>query len=157
MVKFKNRYIAVEIQPRSKSKRYLHIKSPQLLSSLIHKIQYLHGDFGVAAVRSGLTVKYYNEVTRIALIRVQHGPHQFVTSSLPFVTKLDENYVSICILYTGATLKQCYKFIRNYQMTQLTKLWSTLKTEEEKKKMEESVRDFTNIISFESISKGKKY
>lgn len=44
------------------------------------------GDLGEAAVRSGLKCKYCNDQTRIAIIRIRHRPHRFVTSVLPLAS-----------------------------------------------------------------------
>lgn len=93
------------------------------------KVQQLHGDFGVAAIKSGFLAKYCNPQLRIALLRVRHGPHRFVASSLPFVNLIDGKKVVIRSLYTGATIRNCFKFLLKYQQqkiyTDLDKLKGT--------------------------------
>lgn len=122
---------------------------------MLNKIQQLHGDFGVAAIRNGFITKYCNENTRIALIRARHGPHRFVTSSIPFITKIDNLDVRLNTLHVGATLKHSFKFIQKHQKAYLDSMWSKLKTDEQRKQLEIAVMDFNRTdvaINIENIA-----
>lgn len=121
----------------------LSLVSKSLHDTVMNKIQQLYGDFGIAAVRTGFLMKYCNEHTRIAILRCRHGPHQFVTSSLPFITKIGKLDVSLRTLHVGATLKHSFKFIQKHQRAYLDKIWATLRTDEERKRLEVAVFDFT--------------
>ncbi|XP_026758081.1 ribonuclease P/MRP protein subunit POP5 [Galleria mellonella] len=155
MVRFKNRYVTVEIEaPEVPDSRPLYLKSKIFHESVINKIQQLYGDFGVAAVRTGLLTKYCNEITRIAIIRVRHGPHRFVVSSLPFITKIGKLETRLRTLHVGATLKHSFKFIQKHQRAYLDSAWCLLKTDEERKKLEAAVMDFTKTdvsVNLENI------
>lgn len=121
---------------------------------MLSKIQQLHGDFGVAAVTTGFLTKYCNENTRIAILRSRHGPHKFVTSSLPFITKIGKLDVRLNTLHVGATLKHSFKFIQKHQRAYLDRMWAKMPTDEERKKLEEAVMDFTKTdvaINIENI------
>ncbi|KAJ2952892.1 hypothetical protein O0L34_g7255 [Tuta absoluta] len=156
MVRFKNRYITVTISsPMVPENKPLSLKSNIFHDTVLTKVQELHGDFGIASVRTGFLTKYCNENTRIAILRSRHGPHQFVTSSLPFITKIGPLDVSIKTLHVGATLKHSFKFIQRYQRAYLDKMWGLLKTNEEKKQLEAAVMDFTKTdvkINIENIA-----
>ena len=52
---------------------------------------------------------YSNAETHLVLIQCRHGPHRLVASSLPFLTKINDEKVLPRLIYTGATLKNCYK------------------------------------------------
>ncbi|XP_047527992.1 ribonuclease P/MRP protein subunit POP5 [Vanessa atalanta] len=144
MVRFKNRYITVEIvSPTVPEYKALSLKSKLFNDMIFEKIQQLHGDFGVAAVKNGFLTKYCNENTRIAIIRSRHGPHRFVTSSLPFITRIGKLEVSLKTLHVGATLKHSFKFIQNHQRLYLENMWSKLRTDEERNAFEVAVKDFT--------------
>lgn len=135
--------------------RPLSLKSKIFHDTVLSKIQQLHGDFGSAAVRTGFLTKYCNENTRIAILRVRHGPHRFVTSSLPFITKLDSLDVRLNTLHVGATLKHSFKFIQKHQRAYLDSMWSKLKTDDERKILEAAVMDFTKTdvtINIENIA-----
>lgn len=133
----------------------LALKSKIFHDTILDKIQKLHGDFGVAAVRTGFLTKYCNENTRIAVLRSRHGPHKFVSSALPFVTKIGKLDVRLRTLHVGATLKHSFKFIMKHQRAYLDSMWSQLKTDEERKSLEEAVMDFTKTdvsINLENIA-----
>ncbi|CAH0406336.1 unnamed protein product [Chilo suppressalis] len=156
MVRFKNRYITVEITcPMVPNNKPLHLKSKIFHETVLNKVQQLHGDFGVASIRNGFLTKYCNENTRIAIIRTRHGPHRFVTSSLPFITKIDKLDVRLNTLHVGATLKHSFLFIQKHQRAYLDMMWSKLKTDEERKQLEAAVMDFTKTdvsINIENIA-----
>ncbi|KAM3963073.1 POP5 ribonuclease P/MRP subunit [Aphomia sociella] len=144
MVRFKNRYVTVEIEaPEIPDARPLHLKSRIFHDTVLNKIQQLHGDFGIAAVRNGFLTKYCNEHTRIAIVRVRHGPHRFVISSLPYINKIGKIEVRLRTLHVGATLKHSFKFIQKHQRAYLDSMWSIMKTDEERIKLEAAVMDFT--------------
>ncbi|XP_047512005.1 ribonuclease P/MRP protein subunit POP5 [Pieris napi] len=144
MVRFKNRYITIEISsPEIPERQPLYLKPSAIYEAILAKIQQLHGDFGVAAVRTGFLTKYCNENTRIAIIRCRHGPHQFVTSSLPFITKLGQYEVTLQTHHVGATLKHSFIFIQRYHRKFLDSMWSNLHSDEDKKALEIAVTEFT--------------
>lgn len=91
----------------------------------------MHGDFGVAAIRSGFTTKYCNENTRIAIVRTRHGPHRLVASCLPLINVLDKKNVNLVTLNTSATIRQCFKFLLKYQQSKLDIYCASLQAEEE--------------------------
>lgn len=133
----------------------LTLISKSFHETVMNKIQQLYGDFGVAAVRTGFLTKYCNEHTRIAILRCRHGPHQFVTSSLPFITKIGKLDVRLRTLHISATLKHSFKFIQKHQRAYLDKMWANLKTNEERKSLEAAVMDFTKTdvsINIEQIA-----
>ena len=69
----------------------------------------LHGDFGRAAVTVGLRSIYANTDTGLCLVQARHGPHRLVASALPFLTKINDEKVVPRVIYTGATVRNCYK------------------------------------------------
>ncbi|XP_031833915.1 POP5 ribonuclease P/MRP subunit [Nomia melanderi] len=143
MVRFKNRYIAFEITLGDKSDKQFPLKITTLHYAIQQKVQQLYGDFGVAAIKAGFSAKYCNEHTRIALVKTRHGPHRFLLKSLPLINDIAGRFVSVKILYVGATLKHCFLFIKKYQQTKLEQVWSTLKTNLERKNMENALMTLT--------------
>ncbi|XP_023703307.1 ribonuclease P/MRP protein subunit POP5 [Cryptotermes secundus] len=142
MVRFKNRYIVIEVNPTNmKHEAALILKPTSLYFSIIKKVQQLHGDFGVAAVKSGLAAKYCNKWTKVAVVRVRHGAHRLVASCLPLLQYVEKQNVIVRTLHTGATLRQCYRFIQHHQRSYLEKIWSRLKSEDERNMMEAALMD----------------
>lgn len=115
MVRFKNRYFAIELIPRDVPGHVpFEIGKLTLFNEIVKQVQVLHGDFGVGAVSTGLVAKYCNPYTKIALIRCRHGPHRFVATALPLINEINGKRVVIRILYMGATINKCYKYIVVY-------------------------------------------
>lgn len=133
MVRFKKRYFVVQLdrekdiydpynskrshnQPRAfQDAKPLNIPDGNLADAVKDLVQQIHGDFGRAAVTQGLRTIYCNPETHLVLIQCRHGPHRLVASSLPFLTKIQDEKVIPRLIYTGATIKHCYKRMEKYQ------------------------------------------
>lgn len=141
------RYLVVEVKQMGKTHEdSLHLAPAALHNSIMQKVQQLHGDFGVAAIRAGFTAKYCNEKTRIAIIRIRHGPHKLVASVLPCLSSVDNKQVVVNSLYTGATLRQCHKFLVNYQQNKFDQFCVGLKTDREKLAMREALLNLNAVL-----------
>lgn len=113
MVRHKNRYFAVELKVQDKPLHIpLQLKRSGIFSAVLGKVQEIHGDFGLAAVRQGFTTKYCNPYTKIVLIRVQHGAHRLVASVLPLIKSINNIPVQMTVLHVGATMMKCFKVIK---------------------------------------------
>nr|XP_003707449.1 PREDICTED: ribonuclease P/MRP protein subunit POP5-like [Megachile rotundata]XP_012150269.1 PREDICTED: ribonuclease P/MRP protein subunit POP5-like [Megachile rotundata]XP_012150270.1 PREDICTED: ribonuclease P/MRP protein subunit POP5-like [Megachile rotundata] len=139
MVRFKNRYITFEITPADKSDKPFPLKLMALHVAIQQKVSQLYGDFGAAAMKAGFTAKYCNIHTKIALVKSRHGPHKFLLKTIPIINDIAGRLVSVKILYVGATLKHCFLFIKKYQQQKLEQIWYTLRTETERKNMQEAL------------------
>ena len=117
MVRFKKRYFVVQLdrekdltKPRAfQDSKPLDIPDGILANAIKDIVQQFHGDFGRASVTQGLRTIYCNAETHLVLIQCRHGPHKLVGSSLPFLTKIQDEKVVPRLIYTGATIKNCYK------------------------------------------------
>ncbi|XP_076233815.1 POP5 ribonuclease P/MRP subunit isoform X2 [Calliopsis andreniformis] len=127
MVRFKNRYIAFEITLGDKSDKPFPLKITALHVAIQQKIQQLYGDFGVAAIKAGFTAKYCNVHTKIALVKTRHGPHKFLLGSIPFITDIAGRLVSA----------------KKYQQKRLEQTWNSLRTDMERKSMENALMSLT--------------
>jgi ribonuclease P/MRP protein subunit POP5 len=109
-----NRYFVFEISTTDGHSPLepLALNVKDIFYAILDATQEIHGEFGAAAVRNGLDVKYCNEYTRIGLVRSRHGPHRLVGSSLPFVSKIGKRSVKLYGIYTGATMVKCFKFLQ---------------------------------------------
>ncbi|ENN71360.1 ribonuclease P/MRP protein subunit POP5 isoform X1 [Dendroctonus ponderosae] len=136
MVRYKNRYIVLEVNSNTSSNSIdytpLKLTDSALNHSLHVKMQQLHGDFGIAAIRAGLYVKYINELTKVAVIKCRHGPHTLITSVIPFITHIESHNVSCNILYVGATLRKCFSFIKLHQERKCDEFCAHIDSEEAK-------------------------
>nr|CAG4641308.1 EOG090X0GYO [Eulimnadia texana] len=154
MVRFKNRYLVFEITPTNSGQMdplnpYM-LNSTDLYHAVMDVVEQIHGEFGAAAVNNGIDAKYCNEHTRMAVLRVRHGPHRLVSSSLPFLKKIGNRTVVLHSLYTGATLNKCFKFIKAFQKERLNQLLQLCKTETQREKL---VTAMSNYGDFEAANK----
>ncbi|KAJ8980910.1 hypothetical protein NQ317_011551 [Molorchus minor] len=148
MVRHKNRYIVIQINEIGKDeKAQSRFKAPLIYESIVNKVQQLHGDL-VWQPLAGFTAKYCNEHTRVAIIRARRGPHKFVTSSIQCIKSIDERKVVINILYTGATIRQCFFFLKTYQQKKFDEYSATLKTNDEKIALKEAMLNFEHVLAF---------
>lgn len=143
MVRFKNRYVTVEIVPTDGSEKPLLLKTIALHNAVQQKVQQLYGDFGLAAIKAGLNAKYCNAQTRVALIKARHGPHKFILNSIPLINDVGGRSVKVNILYVGATLKHCFLFLRTYQRKKLEEMWDSFRNDKQRKEMQEVLMTLT--------------
>ncbi|XP_055629064.1 uncharacterized protein LOC129770341 [Toxorhynchites rutilus septentrionalis] len=145
MVRVKNRYILVQLMCNNRSDTdAFSLNSSQLNNFLRQKIEKYYGEFGVASMLR-LHVIYFNEKTRLCIIQTRHGPHRFVTSILPLLTVADTESVRYRILYVGATLQQCQKFIVRYQQNYVNKMIGHYNGEAQKQRFVEEVSKIKKI------------
>jgi len=139
----------LEINPEFLHRWTLDIKDYDLALAVKDLVEHIHGDFGRAAITTGLRAIYSNPETHLALIQCRHGPHRLVASSLPFLTSIGNEKLIPKLVYTGATIKNCFKRMELYQKKQLEVAFHELKdiSNEEKKELEErmmSIRSMKN-------------
>ena len=167
MVRFKKRYFVVQFDrerdlydPLSnkdsfkkrafQDSRPLDIKDNDLALAVKDIVEHIHGDFGRAAITTGLRAIYSNPETHLAMIQCRHGSHRLVGSSLPFLTSIGNEKLVPKLIYTGATIKNCFKRMELYQKKQLEIALVESKNEmsnEEKKEIEKrmmSIRSMKN-------------
>nr|CAG4652277.1 EOG090X0GYO [Triops cancriformis] len=138
MVRHKNRYFLVEIQPQDakiKDLEPFELKPYELMHAIQHFVEQIHGEFGVAAIQPGFQAKYSNAHTRIAVLRARHGPHKLLASTLPFVTSIGRRDILLQTLYTGATLHHCFVFLKNYHKKKLEEALKSARTSDERSEL----------------------
>nr|CAG4646671.1 EOG090X0GYO [Macrothrix elegans] len=141
MVRFKHRYFAVELVPLDAhaERELLGINQWEILANILKVVEQMHGEFGAAAVKNSLQVKYCNKQTHTAVIRVAHGPHRLVGSSLPFLSKIKLAHVQVKGIYTGAAIIKCLHFIKKYNLEKLNEALKLCKSNEQKQKLSEII------------------
>lgn len=86
MVRAKYRYIVAQIRCNQRPEMQpLSISSEELYAQIKERIQKYYGEYGISSLLR-LNVKYFNEKTHLCIIQATHGPHRYVTSTLPLMT-----------------------------------------------------------------------
>ncbi|KAJ8681216.1 hypothetical protein QAD02_017003 [Eretmocerus hayati] len=143
MVRYKNRYVTIQVTTKDKSDKTLNLKTTDLHDAILGQIQSMYGDYGAAAIKAGFSAKYCNAHTKIALIKCRHGPHTFILNAIPNINDLGGKSVSLKIIYVGATMKHCFIFIKNFQRRKLELMWQKLKNDQEREKLEGALMTMT--------------
>ncbi|XP_055382670.1 ribonuclease P/MRP protein subunit POP5 [Condylostylus longicornis] len=141
MVRLKNRYIVGKIIPE-KDEKSVSFNENLITQNVLSQVEKNYGIFGKSALENGFRIKYCNDETRIVIIRCRHGPHRFVTSILPLMLVFGNHRAKFSILYIGATIMQCNKFIIKYQRNYLNQVVSEIKSAKERQDFIDNVMDF---------------
>lgn len=136
----------IEVEQVESNHKPLELKNSALYQGVIQTIQKLHGDYGIGASTAGFTAKYCNEKTGVGILRSRQGPHKFVASSIPFIRTLEYKPVKLNTLYMGTSMRQCFKFILQYQQKKFDKYCARLKTVEEKEALKKAIMNLDSVI-----------
>ncbi|GFR00070.1 nose resistant to fluoxetine protein 6 [Trichonephila clavata] len=85
-------------------------------------VEELHGDFGLASMLPGFTVKMFNRSTRMLILRVRRRVHSVLATSLPMVTSVEKVKLAIKTLHLSGTMRCAYKFVVNYDKEKLCEI-----------------------------------
>ncbi|KAJ6501888.1 hypothetical protein C8R45DRAFT_1051162 [Mycena sanguinolenta] len=88
MVRFKNRWLLVELIPASKAAETC-LDGQKIWTALKYSIVANFGDVGWGSVGLSLTVKYYSPTTNICIIRVARDHHQIARGALTLLTTIE--------------------------------------------------------------------
>ncbi|KAL6078490.1 Ribonuclease P/MRP protein subunit POP5 [Balamuthia mandrillaris] len=109
MVRFKNRYILVELRWREPATVDPSLDSGKILRALRNQISNDFGDWGLGAVSQSLQVKYFNHQTNMCIIRCPRDHYQMVWSALTLMTALNERPLILASLHVAGTIRSCQK------------------------------------------------
>lgn len=84
------RYVVVKVDLQNEKATNVAFTDTALYNCITRCVQKYYGDVGAASIRFGLKCKYANEQTRIAIIRIKHRIHRFVTSILPMASVVSQ-------------------------------------------------------------------
>lgn len=90
-------YIVVQVVPKDTQTKVLYLKEQVLAKCLLSHVQKYYGIYGVGLLEHGFRVKYCNERTKIAMLRCSHHSYRFVTSILPFITRVSAEKLVNCL------------------------------------------------------------
>ncbi|CAJ0599244.1 unnamed protein product [Cylicocyclus nassatus] len=142
MVKFKSRYILLEMENFSGNK--LSLTRAALFTTIAETVGDFHGDRGFAWVRTGLVVKVIDG--DIALVRVESSSEKFVTSVIPFITNINGTELFLRTLFIGRSIRACEKFLIKYRRKELYGLLRTAETGVEKNAILKAVNSVTGKL-----------
>ncbi|XP_063709131.1 uncharacterized protein LOC134837676 [Culicoides brevitarsis] len=108
MVRAKYRYIVAQIRCNNRPPMQpLSMSSEELYGNIKERIKKYWGDYGLSCLLR-LHVKYFNEKTHLCIIQATHGPHRYVTSTLPLMTMVGKEPARIRIFAIHYTTLAVY-------------------------------------------------
>jgi ribonuclease P/MRP protein subunit POP5 len=113
MVRFKNRYVLAEFQWQD-GKYDPNLANKDIYDAVKDSVAYHFGDLGAGFINSGLSIKYWNAVTGLALVRVPREHIQELRVSLTFLTQLKSRQLKVKSLHCSGTIRGCERAAVDY-------------------------------------------
>merc|ERR1719322_1922631 len=107
-MRFKNRYILLEIKSRNTLETALE-NSSDFLAALREEINDACGSIGYAKVFSSLRIIYYNMKANYIILRVSRDYFRLLKRSLFLMTSIKDIEVKFRILFTTGTIRSAEK------------------------------------------------
>ena len=108
MVKFKSRYILLEIigQSSTTGKHVSYrIKKEEIASRIMKETSHLFGDIGSGKLQN-FQVKYANEITNLVIIRISRESLKMLQTVLFFINEIEGKEVRFRIIHVSGTIKK---------------------------------------------------
>lgn len=113
MVRFKNRYILYEVIWKD-NRADESLNEASLLTVFRDSLATNFGDHGLASSAMSLTVKYYNPVTNLCMLRCGFQEYRQVWCALSMISEINNRRVMLHFLHLGGTLKTCQQATIGY-------------------------------------------
>lgn len=107
MVKFKSRYLLVELQYENESNNEVkQFDANQLYNHLIKQIKLLFGDTGIGKIRRNFQVKYNNNFTNLVIMRIGKEHLEILWTSLVLITNIEGYNLRFKVISVSGTIKK---------------------------------------------------
>ncbi|CAG9317609.1 unnamed protein product [Blepharisma stoltei] len=140
MVRFKNRYLLCELKWEDE-KYDPNIKNKDVYEAIKDSIGMNFGDFGIGLSVISLSIKYWNPVTNLFILRVSRECYRLVWAGLSLITHIRSRRVRPSVIYCAGTIRTCERkaalFIRNWLSKSKNPLERQLKELQAKSMMSE--------------------
>lgn len=111
MVRVKRRYIVIKINFKNCPTSNIP-DDKAFINELRDKIYQTHGDFGVACLNRGFSVKKYDPLDGNMILGVRREFHKMVMSNIPLICSVNRIPCSASIFHLSGTLRGCLKELK---------------------------------------------
>lgn len=108
MVRLKHRYLICQVLSESSSAVMEEFNIRDLLNILREKIITIWGDFG-AIHNSGISIKYFDEVSKIFVLRISRESEMEVHFALSLITTIKRNNIIVRALCVCGSIRTTLK------------------------------------------------
>lgn len=103
MVRVKRRYILLNVKLKGSQNQEAFVKE---VRSKVHQV---YGDFGVACLSRGFSIKKYEPKDGFMIISVRKGVHEMVISTIPLITSVENIPCCATIVHLSGTIRGSLK------------------------------------------------
>lgn len=118
MVRVKRRYVVLEIKYQCAKQKP---SQDLFLRELRDKIAHMYGDFGVACLNRGFSIKRYDPQDGFMILGVRRGVHEMVMSVVSLITKVDKFSVIVLVSFLSGSIRGCLKYLKKIYIMRLRK------------------------------------
>jgi ribonuclease P/MRP protein subunit POP5 len=123
MVRFKNRYFLLEFEFHGTSQQNVSQLSAANVSAYFRSLlETFYGDMGYALVGTSLSVKYFNPITKICIVRVPRAYYRWLWASLTMSCNFAQRSCMVHVLHTGGTIRSCARQAIKYHRQKIAKI-----------------------------------
>lgn len=108
MVRVKRRYIVLKIN----CQRQANPPKEAFVEELKERLCQVYGDFGVACLNRGYSVKRYDLKVGNMILCVRKGVHEMVMSILPLITSIDHKSCNVSIIHLSGTIRSSLNILK---------------------------------------------
>ncbi|KAJ6622954.1 hypothetical protein B0H10DRAFT_865688 [Mycena sp. CBHHK59/15] len=106
MVRFKNRWLLVELIPvPNPNPSATRLDGQKIWAALRQSVLNNFGDIGWGSVGLSITVKYYSSTTNICIIRVARDHHKIAWGALALLTAIEGSRYIPNVIHLSGTIK----------------------------------------------------
>lgn len=110
MVRVKRRYILLNIKYKDGQ---LNVPSIGVfIKHLENEVAKTYGDFGVACLIRGCSVRRYDKTDGYMILQVRKGVHDMVMSVMPLISSIDKLPCNVTIVHLSGTTRGCLKHLK---------------------------------------------
>lgn len=129
MVKFKSRYLLIELQYENETNNGVKLfDANQLYNHIIKQIKLFFGDSGVGKIRRNFQVKYNNNFTNLVIMRIGKEYLDILWTVLSLITNIEGYNLRFKIINVSGTIKKVEvhateylkNWLINYEKTKAT-------------------------------------
>lgn len=115
MVKFKSRYLLIELHYENESNNTVKLfDANQLYNTIIKQVKLYFGDVGSGKIKRNFQVKYSNNFTNLLIMRISRDYLDILFTVLCLTTSIDNNNLRFKIIKVSGTIKKVEIFATEY-------------------------------------------
>ena len=108
MVRVKRRCVVVLVECPKKQNKF---SESEIASEIRNQIEQLFGDFGVACLSRGFSIKRYDPNDGHMIVMVRKGVHDMLMASLPLISNINDKPCRLGIKFLSGTVRSSLKYI----------------------------------------------